>query len=68
MCHDAEEPIFVTKNGYGDMVVMSMEVYQRAMYLNEVYAGLAAAEAQVTEDRTIDAGESLRGIRSRYHV
>ena len=28
MCHSAEEPIFVTKNGYGDMVVMSMESYE----------------------------------------
>jgi PHD/YefM family antitoxin component YafN of YafNO toxin-antitoxin module len=68
MCRDAEEPIFVTKNGYGDMVIMSMDVFHRAMYLNEVYAGLAAAEAQVAEGRTIDASESLRGIRERYRV
>ena len=26
-CHDAKEPIFITKNGYGDMVIMSMETY-----------------------------------------
>ena len=24
-CHETAEPIFVTKNGYGDMVIMSME-------------------------------------------
>ena len=28
MCHKAEEPIYVTKNGYGDMVIMSMETYE----------------------------------------
>ena len=66
MCHDSKEPIFVTKNGYGDMVVMSMEVFHRAMHLNEVYAGLAAAEAQIAEGRTIDADESVRSIRERY--
>ena len=28
MCHKTEEPIYVTKNGYGDMVIMSMEMRQ----------------------------------------
>ena len=27
LCHEEEEPIFVTKNGYGTMVVMSIEAY-----------------------------------------
>ena len=27
MCHRVAEPIYVTKNGYGDMVIMGMEVY-----------------------------------------
>ena len=27
LCHKSDEPIFVTKNGYGDMVIMSMEAY-----------------------------------------
>ena len=27
MCHRTEEPIYITKNGYGDMVIMSMENY-----------------------------------------
>ena len=31
MCHKAEEPIYVTKNGYGDMVIMSMETYESTM-------------------------------------
>ena len=32
MCHDSEEPIFVTKNGYGDIVMMSMETYEPVSY------------------------------------
>lgn len=28
LCHKAEEPIFITKNGYGDMVLMSMELFE----------------------------------------
>ncbi|WP_427194899.1 type II toxin-antitoxin system prevent-host-death family antitoxin [Treponema denticola] len=28
ICHEDKEPIFVTKNGYGDMVIISMETYE----------------------------------------
>lgn len=31
MCHDSDEPIYVTKNGYGDMVIMSMELYEQTI-------------------------------------
>ena len=47
MCHAVSEPIFVTKNGYGDMVVMSMETYEERMRLLDVYTRLAAAEDQI---------------------
>ena len=33
LCHEDEEPIFVTKNGYGDMVLMSMETYEKISFL-----------------------------------
>lgn len=29
VCHSVKEPIFITKNGYGDMVVMSIETYEQ---------------------------------------
>ena len=45
-CHETAEPIFVTKNGYGDMVIMSMEAYEHQQIMNEVYAKLATAEVQ----------------------
>lgn len=28
LCHSRREPIFITKNGYGDLVIMSMETYE----------------------------------------
>jgi PHD/YefM family antitoxin component YafN of YafNO toxin-antitoxin module len=68
MCLEADGPIFVTKNGYGDMVIMSMESYHRSMLLSDVYARLAAAEAQVSEGRTVDASDSLQAIRRKYNV
>ena len=46
LCHASREPLFITKNGYGDLVVMSMEAYEHQQIMNEVYAKLATAEAQ----------------------
>ena len=36
-CRQSAEPIFVTKNGYGDMVIMSMESYESQMKRIKIY-------------------------------
>ena len=46
-CHAVGEPIFVTKNGYGDMVVMSIEAIEERMRMLAVNGKLAAAEEPV---------------------
>ena len=46
MCSKSREPIFVTKNGYGDMVVMSMEAYENMQFESEIYFKLQEAEKQ----------------------
>lgn len=66
MCHAAGEPIFVTKNGYGDMVVMSMEVYEERMRMLDVYAKLAAAEDQIKAGKGLSAEDSMKGLREKY--
>ncbi len=63
MCKEATEPIYITKNGYGDMVIMSMEMYEQKMFLLEAYAKLAAAEQQVQDGKVLDAGDGLKSIR-----
>lgn len=68
MCKEAAEPIFITKNGYGDMVIMSMEMYEKQMFMADVYTKLAAAEEQVKNGKVIDADESLARLRKKYHV
>ena len=35
--HEYNEPVFLTKNGYGDMVVMSMEAYENMQFESEIY-------------------------------
>lgn len=68
MCHSSKEPIFITKNGYGDMVIMSMEAYEQAMYMNDIYIKLQTAERSVSDGELSDAFESLREIRKQYEV
>lgn len=51
--HETSEPIFLTKNGYGDMVVMSVESYEKFQFEHEVYFKLreATIEAKETDVR-----------------
>jgi PHD/YefM family antitoxin component YafN of YafNO toxin-antitoxin module len=68
LCHRVPEPVFITKNGYGDMVLMSMEAYERTIFLQEVYTKLEQAEHEIEEGRTLDARDSLRALREKYGV
>ncbi len=51
-CYESDEPIFITKNGYGDMVIMSIEVYEALQTKLDVYTKLAEAEEDVNQGRT----------------
>lgn len=55
MCHVAEEPIYITKNGYGDMVIMSIEMYENMMKRLYMYNELALFETQIEKGETKDA-------------
>ena len=51
--HETSQPVFLTKNGYGDMVVLSMEAYENLQFESEVYFKLREAEkeAELTNTR-----------------
>ncbi len=44
--HETSEPVFLTKNGYGDMVVMSFEAFERKKFESEIYFSLKEAELE----------------------
>lgn len=44
--HETSQPVFLTKNGYGDMVVMSMEAFENLQFESEVYFKLQEAERE----------------------
>ena len=51
--HKTAQPVFLTKNGYGDMVVMSMEAYENLQFESQVCLKLQEAEreAELTNQR-----------------
>ena len=51
--HETAQPVFLTKNGYGDMVVLSYDVYEKLQYELGVSAKLREAEieAETTQER-----------------
>jgi prevent-host-death family protein len=44
--HETGEPVFLTKNGYGDMVILSMESFENLQFESEIYHKLQAAERE----------------------
>jgi len=66
LCHNANEPVFVTKNGYGDMVIMSMDIYEGLMNRINLYKDLEISEHQISEGKTKDARESLKELKEKY--
>ena len=68
MCHNTNDPIFITKNGYGDMVIMSMEAYEEAMKKIEIYRNIEISEEQVKNDQVKDAKKSLENMRAKYEL
>ena len=62
--HETAKPVFLTKNGYGDMVVLSMEAFESLQFESEVYFKLREAEreAEMT-DRRYSSRDVLKAMR-----
>ena len=66
--HETSQPVFLTKNGYGDMVVMSLEAYEEKMMLLDVEAKLAQSADDFRAGRVMDARESLQELRRKHGI
>lgn len=64
MCHERKEPVFVTKNGYSDLAVMSAETYDRIMDIAEIDAAISSSEAEIAMGgELMDAKDALGRLR-----
>lgn len=66
MCHSTDEPVFVTKNGYSDMVVMSNQAYDKLVEKIRLYQMIAEAEQDIEEGNVLDGEEVLSEMRAKY--
>ena len=67
ICHAKKEPIFITKNGYGDLVVMSIEMYEALFEADVTDAAITEAEAELSADGTLhDAKQALASLRRKH--
>ncbi|UMZ74525.1 type II toxin-antitoxin system prevent-host-death family antitoxin [Natranaerofaba carboxydovora] len=67
LCHATDEPIYITKNGYGDLVVMSIEAYEKKMAKLGLYEKLAKAEEQAKNgEELLEADDVFRGLRNKH--
>lgn len=66
MCAESNEPVFVTKNGYGRLVVMDIDYYERTMRrideANLVNKGIAEFE----NGKVVDGRKSLKMLREKH--
>lgn len=64
-CHDYSEPVFITKNGKGDLAVMSIEAYEQLVGRFELYRLIHESLEDVAAGRTRPFSEAMADIRSR---
>ena len=67
-CKEEQGPIFVTKNGYGRLVVLDIEYYESTIQKMEEARLLIEALEDVEEGRMLDGKEALLKLREKYGI
>ncbi len=69
ICHDQDQPVFLTTNGEGDLVVMSIEHYERLKARVDLFEKLGVAQAQVAAGKKgITHKQMMAKLRRRTHA
>ena len=66
--HQSDEPVILTKNGYGSSVIVSTRFFDETLSRLAMYEKIAASERQIAADQGKSARASLAAIRKKYHV
>ena len=65
-CHEYAEPVFITKNGKGELAVMSIETYEQLAGRCELYGLLQDGMDDLSEGKTRPFSEAMADIRRRH--
>lgn len=69
LAHEKQEPIYITKNGEGDLVVMSIDAFERREELIRLKAQLDAAEqSRLSGEPTVSIDEARKRLAKKYDV
>lgn len=66
-CHETKEPVFITKNGRGDLAVMSIDLFNKLMGKYELYSSLSQSESDFSNNSTLSFEESMRNLREELN-
>ena len=64
-CHTYSEPVFITKNGKGDLAVMSIEAYEEMAGRYELYGQIKEGLNDITTGNTRPFNEAINDIRNK---
>ena len=68
LAHKKQEPIFITKNGYSDLVVMSSELYERFAQINKIDQSIYEAELEIEEGtEPISLDDAMERLNKKYY-
>ena len=62
LCHSKMEPVFITKNGYGDLAVMSIEAYEKFCGRYELYHLLDEGLEDEKDGKFMDFDDFMTGF------
>lgn len=65
-CHQYKEPVFITKNGKGDLAVMSIEAYEELTVRFELYGALKQGLDDIEAGRVVSAKDAKEMFRKKY--
>ena len=68
LCNESNEAIFITKNGDGDMVVMSIKTYEEKLERIEMYESILNGLANVKEGKIKDGPCALKELKAKYDL
>ena len=66
--HETAQPVFLTKNGYGDMVIMSMALFEERLAQLEMRDKILAGKAQADSGELLDGPDTMSTIGKRYGI
>ena len=65
-CHTHPEPVFITKNGQGDLAVMSIETYEMILGKADLYKKIDEGFADLTQNSKIDSSNVFSSLKKRF--